>query len=186
MTNSGADPQMVSNSSGVFNKVPLIAAIVAVIGILITFGMAYGVHNVAAVSISEGRMVNGVREFELKAQQWEFEPRAIKVNRGENIMLTLQSEDITHGFAINELGINMDLPPGEKITRRVTIPADISEGTYAMYCTVFCGIGHPYMKAHLIIGEAGGGMTKYLPFASAALVVVVFGGFTAVARRWIR
>ncbi len=165
----------------------LLIAITAIIITLFTGGIAYGIQSmIGGEEVEEGVLVEGVREFRILAPQWYFEPSIIKVNPGDTVRFIVTSPDITHGFAINELGVNLVLTPGVAIVREVVIPPDIPEGTYTMYCSIFCGSGHSYMKGSLIIGAGGGGIGKILPYTATAVMAGVFIAVGIIGRRRAR
>lgn len=71
---------------------------------------------------------------------------AINVTRGTRVVLDVTSADVTHGFAIEGYGVNEEIPAGETI--RIEFTAD-KAGDFRIYCTVFCGSGHPQHKGML-------------------------------------
>jgi hypothetical protein len=73
--------------------------------------------------------------------------------------------------------------PDAGVAREVVIPPDMPEGTYTMYCSIFCGIGHPYMKGSIIIGEPGLEIGKLLPYVATTIMVGMFATFIVVGRR---
>ena len=152
---------------------PLVIAVLAVIAVLLTTGMAYGVQRMTGGVVDEGVFKDGVREFEMTGQQWVFKPKIIKVDPGDMVKFHVNSKDITHGFAINELGVNRPLYP-QKQTLQVVIPKDMPVGTHTLYCSIFCGIGHPYMKATIIVGEPGFEIGKFLPYVASLATVGLF------------
>lgn len=89
-----------------------------------------------------------VKEFEVTARQWEFVPGSIEVNKGDRVILHVESIDVTHGIWIPEFGINEKLEPGKTVT--IDFVAD-REGTFPLICSVFCGDGHFQMKGKLIV-----------------------------------
>ncbi len=89
-----------------------------------------------------------VNEISMVAKQWEFIPSTIKVKKGEKVKLTITSQDVRHGFAIADYGINQDLVPGE--TNVVEFVAD-KEGQFNFFCSVQCGSGHGGMNGLLIV-----------------------------------
>ena len=161
--------------------------ITAFIVLLFTGGIAYGVQSVIGgerEEVVEGVLVDGVREFKISASQWYFEPAVIKVNPGDTVKFIITSGDIMHGFAINELGVNLALSPGVEMAQGgVVIPPDIAEGTYTMYCSIFCGIGHPYMNGTIIIGERGFEIGRILPYVATGVMAGMFGTFIIIGRR---
>ena|SRR3989338_961364 len=102
-----------------------------------------------------GKIVNGVREIEVRALQYRWEPESIVVKKGEKIKLTIESDDVQHGFEIEGVqipGWNVDDPikKGEKVVLEYT--ADES-GTWDLVCTVYCGPGHVGMRRIYIVKE---------------------------------
>lgn len=161
----------------------LLIIITALIITVSTGVIAYGVQGLKETEPDEGVLVKGVREFRITAQQWYFGPGLLKTNPGETVKFIVSSGDITHGFAINELGINLSLSKSATVKHEVVIPSDISEGTYTLYCSIFCGIGHPYMKGGIIVGEPGVGLGGILPYAATLIMAGIFGTFVIVGRR---
>ncbi len=133
--------------------------------------------------MDEGVVVDGVREFRIEAPRWSFAPSVITVSPGETVRFIVTSQDIMHGFAINELGFNLPLSPGVDVATEVVIPRDIPEGTYTMYCSIFCGIGHPYMKGTVVIGERGFEIGRILPYVATGVMTGMFAAFIIIGRR---
>lgn len=142
-------------------------------------GMIFGINAAAGGGIpSQGRLVGGVVEFNVSVRQWSFEPSVIQVKPGDKVRFNITSADLMHGFTINELGVNAGIMPNASITKEITVPSGIKEGVYPVYCSVYCGIGHPYMKGKVIVGNPpmllGLGVEKVVPFAVSLLAVVLF------------
>jgi cytochrome c oxidase subunit II len=91
---------------------------------------------------------NGVREFTIKAQKFEFSPSVISVKRGDHVRLTVIALDAEHGFKLNEFHIEQKAPKGGAVT--VDFTADQS-GEFSFQCSHFCGLGHKNMKGRLIV-----------------------------------
>ena len=89
-----------------------------------------------------------VKEFNMTAKKWDFNPNTITVNKGDTVKLHIESIDVTHGFGLSEFGINKQLEPGKTID--VEFVAD-KTGTFTFRCTVICGSGHSGMNGQLII-----------------------------------
>ena len=111
---------------------------------------AAGRRNAGAQENREptGEVVDGVREIQMRASQFEFDPETIVVYEGETVEITAVSTDVTHGFGLDEYDINRVLEPGEEETIRFTAE---EPGTYTFRCTVFCGAGHGGMQGELIV-----------------------------------
>ena len=88
------------------------------------------------------------RTVEVKARMFEFDPAEIRVRKGEQVTLILESEDVTHGFGLAELDIEVDLPKGQPIE---IIFYAVKKGTTSFECTHFCGLGHFGMDGEIII-----------------------------------
>lgn len=88
------------------------------------------------------------QSFSLTAKQWVFEPETIRVKQGDTVRLSIQSIDVSHGFALPDFGINATLEPGK--TETVEFVAD-KKGVFRFVCSVFCGAGHGDMQGTLIV-----------------------------------
>jgi len=112
------------------------------------------------------------------------------VNPGEMVKFNIKSMDVWHGFAVNELGINLAIPGGKTVTSEVTIPADMKDGIYTMYCSVFCGLGHPYLKGQVIVGNPklflGVGIGRALPYFATMAMAIVFAAAVVMGGRKAR
>ena len=91
---------------------------------------------------------SNVKEFDMTARKWAFEPSTIAVKEGDKVIINIKSEDVAHGFAIFEFDVNEKILPGE--TTRVEFVAD-KKGEYVFFCSVPCGQGHGGMNGKLIV-----------------------------------
>ena len=92
------------------------------------------------------------RTIDIKVGRYFFDPGtnvSLNATKGESLLLRLTSLDVTHGFAITEFGVNTEVPPGKTVTVRLV--AD-KIGDFVIYCTVFCGTGHPQHKGVFHVG----------------------------------
>lgn len=89
-----------------------------------------------------------VKEIQMTASQWKFEPSEITVNEGDVVRLQVKNIDVAHGFALSSFGVNKQLPAGQTTT--VEFVAD-KKGTFTFSCSVFCGSGHGGMTGKLIV-----------------------------------
>jgi len=94
------------------------------------------------------------RTIEITARQFAYEPATIRVGLGERVRLVLTTADVAHSLAVREYGINLIVTPGEAAAAVFT--AD-RPGRFLIYCTVYCGTGHPDHVGTLIVdaGEEG-------------------------------
>ncbi len=102
----------------------------------------------AAVENSGTEQQKIVKEFNVIARQFEFEPAKIEVNKGDTVRINLTSEDTAHSLAITEFGFDLKADGGE--TKTAEFVAD-KKGTFTFTCSVFCGSGHREMKGELIV-----------------------------------
>jgi cytochrome c oxidase subunit 2 len=90
------------------------------------------------------------REIKVTARKFEFIPKTITARRGERIKLIITSEDVEHGFALKEFGLNETIKA--KQTKVVEFTPD-REGKFTFACSVFCGDGHEDMTGELIVSD---------------------------------
>ncbi len=98
-----------------------------------------------------GAVENGVREVEVQARQFEFEPSRIVVEEGEEVRLLVTSEDVPHGIMIMGLDIDENLPVNETVAVEFTAP---EPGNYHFHCSIYCGPGHDEMHGDLTVLES--------------------------------
>lgn len=92
--------------------------------------------------------VADIKEFDMTAKKWDFEPSEINVNLGDEIILHIKSIDVSHGISIPDFNINENLEPGQNIDIRFTAN---KVGEFRFYCNVFCGSGHGHMEGAIIV-----------------------------------
>ena len=89
-----------------------------------------------------------VKKFTMTAKKFEFSPASITVKEGDKVKLTINSLDVPHGFAIDELGIKQDVAVGKPTIIEFTAT---KKGTFRFYCSLICGTGHKEMEGQLIV-----------------------------------
>ena len=89
-----------------------------------------------------------VKSFAVTATKWQFDPHTIGVRLGDTVRLTIHSADVAHGVSIPDFNINQVIDPGETID--IEFVAN-KKGTFDIFCSVYCGTGHPSMKGRLIV-----------------------------------
>lgn len=97
---------------------------------------------------ADSSAAGNVQEFTLTAKRFEFSPANITVKEGDTVKLTINSLDVPHGFAIDELGIKQDIEVGKPTTIEFIAT---QKGTFRFYCSLFCGSGHREMEGQLIV-----------------------------------
>src|SRR3989344_2136506 len=76
------------------------------------------------------------KTFTVTAKSWDFEPKTIKVKKGDKVVLNIKALDVAHGFMIPEFNIDEMLPAG-KTTKVEFTPA--KSGNFTFYCSWICG-----------------------------------------------
>lgn len=85
--------------------------------------------------------------------QWSFQYQngkgsdVLRVPVGKPVKLEMTSEDVIHSFFIPAFRIKEDCVPGMKT--HLWFTAD-EPGTFDIFCTEYCGLGHSHMRSKLI------------------------------------
>jgi cytochrome c oxidase subunit 2 len=72
----------------------------------------------------------------------------LHVLAGRPVKLEMTSEDVIHGFFIPDYRIKQDILPG---TYTYLWLSPDRPGTYDIFCTQYCGVGHSTMRAQLVV-----------------------------------
>lgn len=91
---------------------------------------------------------NPVKEFTMTAKQWTFDPAVIAVKLGDKVRIKVKSIDVTHGFALPDFNVKVDLVPNKEET--VEFIAD-KKGEFTFFCSIMCGAGHRDMQGKLVV-----------------------------------
>ncbi|MGB1247565.1 MAG: hypothetical protein ACPG4Z_01675 [Chitinophagales bacterium] len=91
---------------------------------------------------------NEVYQVKYVSKMWAFEPAEITIPAGSELDIYLTSHDVVHGFYVRGKNVNMMAVPGtlNKKTAVFNRP-----GVYPVYCHEYCGTGHHFMKAEIIV-----------------------------------
>jgi cytochrome c oxidase subunit II len=115
---------------------------------------------VTAVMLTKNEDVSAAashRVINVKAVQyeWSFEypdlgitTGELRVPVGEQIELSLESEDVIHSFWVPEWRLKQDAVPGT-VQRYLITPT--KEGAFTVICTELCGLGHSTMRANVYV-----------------------------------
>jgi cytochrome c oxidase subunit II len=103
----------------------------------------------AMASMEVGTAQSGPN-IKITAKRFGFTPDQITVKKGQPVTLQLRSLDVTHGLAIEELGIKVDIPKGRET--QVSFTPEMA-GTFEGKCSHFCGKGHGSMKFAVVVVE---------------------------------
>jgi cytochrome c oxidase subunit 2 len=92
-----------------------------------------------------------VREIEVTAKKYEFNPNVITIKQGDHVKLVITALDRDHGFKLEPFSIDLKLKKGKPTT--VQFIADRA-GSFPFQCSDFCGLGHGNMKGKLVVERA--------------------------------
>ncbi|MFQ6058713.1 MAG: hypothetical protein ACE5MB_07550 [Anaerolineae bacterium] len=114
--------------------------------ILVLFVVLALVVILAPVPLAAGEPAE--HYIRLEARSFAFDPPVVQVNRGDRVILELESVDVTHGLYLEGYGINITAPPGLKA--RAEFVAH-KAGKFRYRCSANCGSLHPFMMGELIV-----------------------------------
>jgi heme/copper-type cytochrome/quinol oxidase subunit 2 len=115
------------------------------------------------------------RHITVFARSFAFEPGTVHVNRGDTVVVNLESTDVVHGLYVDGYGFSTQAEPGRP--GQLTFVADRS-GAFRFRCNVACGNLHPFMIGKLVVGPN----LTWLRAIAATLITAV----GALAFFWVR
>ena len=83
----------------------------------------------------------------LIARLWNWWP-ILELEHGQKYRLHLSSLDYQHGFSLQPENVNLQVVPGYEMVVTVTPNKD---GTFAIVCNEYCGIGHHQMVSRVYV-----------------------------------
>lgn len=89
------------------------------------------------------------RHITIAARSFAFEPGTVRVNRGDTVIVDLESTDVVHGLYVDGYDVSTQAEPGRP--GRLTFIAD-RDGAFRFRCNVACGSLHPFMIGKLVVG----------------------------------
>jgi cytochrome c oxidase subunit 2 len=105
----------------------------------------------------------GERDINITVSLHGFSPKTINVLQRERVNLVITSEDVNHGFAIREFGIEEEIKA--KQTKSIELKAD-KQGRFQFVCSAYNVEGHNdtgnNMIGELIVTPSLGGDTRYV------------------------
>lgn len=103
---------------------------------------------VAAFGLAAGEETP--RTISITAQRFSFSPNEITLKKGQEVILVIQTKDVSHGLLIEGLGVRTEIKKGQ--TTEVKFTPETS-GTFEGKCAHFCGSGHGSMKMTVHVTE---------------------------------
>ena len=105
-----------------------------------------------------------LKSFDITARQYAYNPPIIRVNKGDEVHITLSSLDVVHGFYLEGYDIDCEIEPG-KTGFKMRHPSEGKEfkpveeivfianrtGKFRYRCSHTCGSMHPFMLGEMIV-----------------------------------
>ncbi|MCB0257360.1 MAG: cupredoxin domain-containing protein [Anaerolineae bacterium] len=115
------------------------------------------------------------RHVQMDARMFAFEPNRLRVGLGDQVTITLVSEDVVHGVYVDGYNVDIEAEPGKPA--QTSFVAD-RLGKFRFRCSVTCGALHPFMIGELVVGPN-------IPFwrAAAALMIVAVGSVVTLSAK---
>jgi cytochrome c oxidase subunit II len=89
------------------------------------------------------------KTFHVVAERYEFTPDYLAVDEGDTVQIVLTSADVTHGFAVRGLKLDVEVPKGgEPVTLEFVAE---KAGRFQIRCSEYCGLGHRRMRGWLVV-----------------------------------
>ena len=112
------------------------------------------------------------RTIRIEASRFQFVPGEIHVNPGDKVTVELISQDVVHGFSLDNYNFNLQAEPVQIVTG--TFIASQS-GVFRFRCSFTCGNLHPFMIGKLTVGS------NYLLTRGIALAgLAIVGAFLSI------
>jgi len=103
------------------------------------------------------------REFDVEASKFEYSPAVLHVNKGDHVIIRLQSKDVSHGLHLDGYGVQIAAEAGDEAVAEF----DANKvGKFKFRCATTCGPLHPFMVGELVV-------EPNRPFYSAAGLALV-------------
>lgn len=83
-----------------------------------------------------------------QTQGWRFIPNELTVPVGSKITFYVTSQDLQHGFKLENTNVSMMVIPGQ--VSKLTVTLDTA-GEYDFICHEYCGSGHAIMYGKVIV-----------------------------------
>jgi len=98
---------------------------------------------------------NNTYEVHVVAKMWAYDigaeagiPPTLRFPKGSEVTFYVTSQDIIHGFYIEDHTLNLEVVPGQiaKGTAKFNRP-----GTFMIICNQYCGAGHAVMFGTIVV-----------------------------------
>ncbi len=147
----------------------------ALVGVVLLAVVGVGIGKYLPFPSHQPRTV----EYTLKASTFSYSPERIRVNKGDNVVVKLQPQDVTHGFYLDGYNLETHASPGEEATLKFVAN---TPGQFRFRCSQTCGPLHPFMVGEMNV-ESGTPYTNTRFLGTAVAALVTSGGATAFVWR---
>jgi cytochrome c oxidase subunit 2 len=90
------------------------------------------------------------RHIDIVAKRFEYQPSELTLKKGEPVVITIKSADVSHGLHFKELNLQTTIEKGGSSDLSFT-PTEA--GDFVGHCSVFCGSGHGGMALTFHVTE---------------------------------
>lgn len=88
------------------------------------------------------------RDLTITAKDFRFSPNRIEVTRDDLLRLTVKSEDVAYGFAIDGYRVSKRVPAGGSVVLDLHLDR---EGTFPFYSNMTSDSRHQQMRGELVV-----------------------------------
>lgn len=81
-------------------------------------------------------------------KKYSIAPEVIRLKQGQEVLLSVTTADVQHGFDVPELGIKESVQKGQ--TAKIRLKVDRT-GEFKIECGVMCGPGHDDMTGKIVV-----------------------------------
>jgi heme/copper-type cytochrome/quinol oxidase subunit 2 len=106
------------------------------------------------------------RRITISAHTFAFDPGTVRANRGDTVVISLESTDVVHGIYLDGYGVSARAEPGRPGELRFVA---YRSGAFRFRCNVACGNLHPFMIGKLVVGPN----LIWLRAIAATLIILV-------------
>jgi len=107
----------------------------------------------AARTIRTPKTSHDPQTITIRASRFAFDPNEITVKKGQPVKVIIESEDVSHGLVVEDLGVRAEVKKGQAAAITFTPEA---VGTFDGKCAHFCGSGHGSMTLIVHVVESEG------------------------------
>ncbi len=108
----------------------------------ICFMVGFFLLGMIYLSFSQGQSTSTIPVIVIHAKRYRFQPSQIILKVGLPVRLHLVADDVSHGLAVDGLGVDVEIKKNQEMDVVVT-PSKVGE--FIGKCSRYCGVGHDHM-----------------------------------------